>query len=118
MRCFRAGDWPTARDLLADDATYHAPEAPEEYRIDCESPDAIVDLIARFKGKASDVEVVDWTEHGDKVLARLHQPDWASDPDSDWWQDLLRTNRPSEPGRPGRIGRVRGIAPPARPMGL
>lgn len=83
----RRGDWTAARELLADDATYHAPEAPDEYRIDCESPDEIVDLMASFKGTASDVEVVEWTEHGDRVLARLRQPDWR-DPDSDWFQVL------------------------------
>jgi ketosteroid isomerase-like protein len=83
----RAGDWAAARELLTDDATYHAPEAPEEYRIDCESPDEIVDLMASFKGKASDVEVVQWSEQGDHVVARLRQPDWG-DPEADWYQVL------------------------------
>ena len=31
----RKGDWVTARALLADDATYTAPEAPEDEPSDC-----------------------------------------------------------------------------------
>jgi SnoaL-like domain len=83
----RAGDWPSARSLLTEDASYHTPEAADpEYNIDCETPDEIVDLMASFKGQMPDIEVVEWAEHGDHVLARLRQPDWGSD--SDWWQVL------------------------------
>ena len=83
----RAGDWPTARALLTDDATYHTPEASDpEYAIDCRSADEIGDLMASFKGQMPDIEVVEWAEHGDHVLARLRQPEWGDD--SDWWQVL------------------------------
>jgi hypothetical protein len=89
----RAGDWTTARGLLADDATYRTPEAVDpEYAIDCESADEIVDLMASFKGRMPDIEVVEWAEHGEHVLARLRQPAWGTD--SDWWQVLtVRENR-------------------------
>ena len=83
----RAGDWPKARSLLTDDANYRTPEAAEpEYDIDCRTPDEIVDLMASFKGRMPDIEVVEWAEHGDHVVARLRQPDWGTD--SDWWQVL------------------------------
>jgi hypothetical protein len=83
----RAGDWATARLQLTDDATYHTPEAADpEYNIDCQSPDEIIDLMASFKGQMPDIEVVNWAEHGDRVLARLRQPAWGTD--SDWWQVL------------------------------
>jgi hypothetical protein len=91
----RAGDWTTARQLLADDASYHAPEADPEYRIDCETPDEIVKLMADFKGTVPDVEVVEWAEHGDHVLARLRQPAWGTD--ADWYQVLtVRGDRVAE----------------------
>jgi ketosteroid isomerase-like protein len=82
----RRGDWATARSLLADDATYHAPEADPEYRIECESADEIVKLMRDFKGQLPDIEVVQWAEHGDHVLARLRQPEWGTD--SDWFKVL------------------------------
>jgi hypothetical protein len=83
----RAGHWTTARALLTDDATYRTPEAADpEYDIDCRTPDAIVDLMESFKGQMPDIQVVEWAEHGDNVLARLRQPDWGTD--SDWWQVL------------------------------
>ena len=83
----RAGDWSTARELLADDASYRTREAADPaYNIDCETPDEIVDLMASFKGQMPDIEVVEWAEHGDRVVARLRQPEWGDD--SDWWQVL------------------------------
>src|SRR5262245_41262065 len=83
----RAGDWGAARALLTDDASYHTPEAADpEYTIDCETADEIVELMASFKGQMPDIEVVEWTEHGDHVVARLRQPEWG--PDADWWQVL------------------------------
>ena len=89
----RAGDWTTARALLTDDATYHTPESADpEYAIDCRTPDEIIDLMTSFKGRMPDIEVVTWAEHGDRVLARLRQPQWGTD--SDWWQVLsVRGNR-------------------------
>jgi hypothetical protein len=83
----RAADWATARRLLTEDASYHTPEAADpDYNIDCETPDEIVDLMRSFKGQMPDIEVVEWAEHGDHVLARLRQPEWGTD--SDWWQVL------------------------------
>ncbi len=80
----RAGDWEAARRLLADDAEYHTPEADEDMNIDCGSAEEIIDLMTAWKGQASDVVVVEWAEHGNKVLARLRQPDWGDD--ADWYQ--------------------------------
>ena len=51
----RAGDWDAGRSSLTDDATYSA--MPESLRVDCESPDEIVDLMRSFKGQLPDVEV-------------------------------------------------------------
>jgi hypothetical protein len=93
----RAGDWTKARALLTDDATYRTAEAADpEYDIDCRTPDEIVDLMASFKGRMPDIQVVEWAEHGDHVLARLRQPDWGTD--SDWWQVLTV--------REGRVARL------------
>lgn len=85
-RALRAGDWRAARSLLADDATYTAPEAPEDQRISCTTPDEIVDLMRSWKGKLPDVEVVEWETVGDHVLARLRQPAFGDD--ADWFQVL------------------------------
>ena len=80
----RRGDWGAARALLDDSATYHTPEAEEEWNIDCHGGDEIVALMAAWKGKASDILVMEWAEHGNRVMARLRQPDWGDD--SDWYQ--------------------------------
>lgn len=82
----RAGDWELARSLLADDATYTAPEADSGYRVDCTSADEIIELMSQWKGANPDVEVAAWEEHGDQVLARLRQPAWG--PEAEWYQIL------------------------------
>lgn len=82
----RAGDWAAARAALTDDATYTSPAMPEDVRIDCASPDEIVDLMRSFKGQMPDVEVVEWEPHGESVIALLRQPEWGDD--SDWYQVL------------------------------
>ncbi len=88
----RAGDWELARSLLTEDATYTAPEADPAYRVDCASPDQIIGLMSEWKGVNPDVEVVEWEEHGDQVLARLRQPAWG--PEAEWYQVLtVRENR-------------------------
>jgi ketosteroid isomerase-like protein len=85
-RSLRVGDWEGARALLADDATYTAPDWPEDQRINCETPEEIIDLLRSWKGKVPDVEVVEWEPMGDRVLARLRQPAWGDD--RDWFQVL------------------------------
>lgn len=88
----RAGEWGTARDLLTDDATYDAPDAPPDYRTPCATPDEIVAFLRGWKGRVPDVEVVEWAEHGDQVLARLRQPAWG--PEAEWYQVLtVRADR-------------------------
>jgi SnoaL-like domain len=82
----RAGDWELARSLLTDDATYTAPEAAAEFAVECKSADEIVDLMRQWKGVNPDVEVVEWEERGDKVVARLRQPAWG--PEAEWYQVL------------------------------
>ena len=82
----RAGDWDAARAALTDDATYSSPAMPAALRVDCASPDEIVSLMRSFKGQMPDVEVVAWEPHGDKVIARLRQPEWGED--ADWYQVL------------------------------
>ncbi len=85
-RSLRAGDWPPARALLADDATYTTLEAPEDYRVACTSAEQIIELMRSWKGQLPDVQVVDWEVVGDKVVARLHQPAFGDD--ADWFQVL------------------------------
>jgi hypothetical protein len=82
----RAGDWDAARAALTDDATYASPAMPEDVRVECASPDEIVELMRSFKGQMPDVEVVEWEPRGDEVIARLRQPEWGDD--SDWYQVL------------------------------
>jgi hypothetical protein len=82
----RLGDWEAARALLTEDATYTAPDWPEDQRVNCESPEEIIDFLRSLKGKLPDVEVVGWESIGDRVLARLHQPAWGDE--RDWFQVL------------------------------
>jgi hypothetical protein len=80
----RIGDWAGARALLAEDATYTAPEAPEGQAIECSTPEEIIDFLQSLKGAVPDVEVVDWEERGERVLAQLRQPAFGLD--EDWFQ--------------------------------
>jgi hypothetical protein len=84
----RAGDWERARASLADDATYVALGVDDEEGISCTSADEIVGLMRSWKGRLPDVEVVEWEEIGDRVLAHLRQP--ASD--VEWFQILSVRN--------------------------
>jgi len=59
---------------------------PEDIRVDCASPDDIVDLMRSWKGQMPDVLVVKWETHDKQVLARLRQPAWGDD--ADWYQVL------------------------------
>jgi ketosteroid isomerase-like protein len=70
----REGDWEAARNLLADEATYTSPEAPEDERSDCMSPDEIIHFFREIKGTVPDAEVLNWTEMGDTVLAHVRLP--------------------------------------------
>lgn len=70
----REGDWAAARALLADEATYTAPGAPEGQRSDCLTPDAIVAFLRDAKGKVPDAEVLNWTDKGHQVLAHVRLP--------------------------------------------
>ncbi len=85
-RSLRAGDWSTARALLADDATYATLEAPEDRRVACTSADHIIELMRSWKGEFPDVQVVDWQVVSDTVVARLRQPAFGDD--ADWFQVL------------------------------
>lgn len=90
-RALRGGDWEASRALLTDDATYTTPEASEDERIMCETPDEIVDLMRSWKGKMPDVQVVEWDAVGDHVVARLRQPAFGED--ADWYQVLSVRDR-------------------------
>jgi hypothetical protein len=81
----RAGDWETARSLLADGATYLGSEDLAA-DFNCQNADQIVDLMRSWKGKLPDVEVVEWETVGDSVVARLRQPAWGEE--ADWYQVL------------------------------
>ena len=70
----RNDDWAGARALLADEATYTAPGAPEGQRSDCMTPDAIVAFLRDAKGKVPDAEVLNWTDVGNQVLAHVRLP--------------------------------------------
>ena len=85
-RSLRIGDWEAARALLAEDATYTAPAAPEGQAVDCATPDAIIALLRSFKGQLPDMEVVEWNPRDDCVIARLRQPLFGED--ADWFQVL------------------------------
>ena len=78
----RAGDWTRARSVLADDASYVDADGVTT----CTTGDEIVELMRSFKGELPDVDVVEWHETGDHVVARLRQPAWGED--SDWYQVL------------------------------
>ncbi len=80
----RAGDWERARAALADDATYVALGIDDEEGISCTSGDEIVELMRSWKGQLPDVEVVEWEEIGDPVIAHLRQPAF----DAEWYQVL------------------------------
>jgi hypothetical protein len=111
----RAGDWELGRSLLTDDATYPAPEADAEYRVDCASDYEIIELMTKFKGVNPDVEVVEWAEPGNRVLARLRQPAWG--PEAEWNQVLtvrgsgspsLSTMGQRHPQRPPSVAAGKG----------
>jgi hypothetical protein len=89
-RSLRIGDWDAARALLAEDATYTAPGAPEGRAVDCATPDDIIALLRSFKAKLPDVEVVEWDPRDDCVIARLRQPAFGED--ADWFQVLWVTD--------------------------
>jgi hypothetical protein len=77
----RAGDWNMARSVVADDGRYVTQDGTA-----CTTGDEIVELMRSFKGTLPDVEVVEWREVGDHVVARLRQPAWGDD--TDWFQVL------------------------------
>jgi hypothetical protein len=76
----RAGGWETPRPLLAENATYLGSEDLDA-DFNCENADQIVDLMRSWKGKLPDVEVVEWEDVGDSVVAKLRQPAWGEDAD-------------------------------------
>ena len=82
----RAGDWTRARSVLADDATYVNADGTTA----CVTGDEIVELMRSYKGTLPDVQVVEWHEVGDHVVARLRQPAWGED--TDWFQVLTVTD--------------------------
>lgn len=81
-RSLRDADWRRARAMLADDATYTAPDF--EGAVDCDSPDSIIAFLSSIKGEMPDVLVVEWEQEGHRVIARLRQPAFGDD--SDWYQ--------------------------------
>ena len=85
-RSLRLGDWDGARALLADDATYTAPEAPEGQAIACATADEVIGFLRSLKGGFPDVEVVEWEPRDDRVLAQLRQPAFGQG--ADWYQVL------------------------------
>jgi hypothetical protein len=85
-RSLRIGDWNGARALLAKDATYTAPEAPEGQALECATPDELIGFLRSLKGQLPDVEVVEWEPREDRVLAQLRQPVLGED--ADWFQVL------------------------------
>ncbi|CAN5362406.1 hypothetical protein BH20ACT24_BH20ACT24_21670 [soil metagenome] len=84
-RSLRAGEWSTARALLAEDATYTT-LAHGEQQAPCTSADQIIELMRSWKGELPDVQVVDWEVVGENVVARLRQPAFGDD--ADWFQVL------------------------------
>jgi hypothetical protein len=78
----RAGDWIAARQALSDGAQYYGTDGD----LTCRTPDDIVELMRSFKGTVPDVQVVEWEEIGDHVLAQLRQPAWGDE--ADWYQVL------------------------------
>jgi hypothetical protein len=85
-RSLRDSDWNLARSLLADDATYTVPDAPEDERISCNTPDEVIEFLRSLKGELPDVQVVEWEPLGDHVLARLRQPAFGDE--AEWYQVL------------------------------
>jgi hypothetical protein len=111
-RSLRAADWESARQVLADDASYLT-EA-ENGALTCTNADEIVALMRSWKGKLPDVEVVEWEPVGSSVVARLRQPAWGDD--ADWFQvltveDGLITRLDDHPDRETALAAIAGGAP-------